>query len=279
MSTADTADIGREPELERERDAADRRHSDWIDSDREPEAIERELDATRADLRATLTALERRLSFDRLVELTVGRIREHGGQFAGNLGHAATQSPVPLLLTSVGLGWMMLESRRTHSAHAVEPSSMQRMGDKMHGMGDKMHAAMDSSRDTVARARDSLTGAAESVREGASNAASATRERVEHARQSFDELLEEQPLLLGAIGLAAGALIGALLPASETEDRWLGDARDKALQGAARATRERASEHEGDQSHASTDDDEYSGRGAGRSSDNGASTQPPSRPH
>src|SRR5688572_31739319 len=79
--------------------------------DREPRAIERDIDATRADMRATLEALERRFSFDRLVDLTVGRIRERGGEFAGNLTDAATQNPVPLLLVSVGVAWLMLTSR------------------------------------------------------------------------------------------------------------------------------------------------------------------------
>src|SRR6187455_1677062 len=81
------------------------------DPDREPHAIERDIDATRADMRATLEALERRFSFDRLVDLTVGRVRERGGEFAGNLTDAATRNPVPLLLTAVGVGWMMLASR------------------------------------------------------------------------------------------------------------------------------------------------------------------------
>src|SRR5262245_5525373 len=79
--------------------------------DREPRIIEREIDATRADMRVTLEALERRFSFDRLVDMTVGRIRARGGEFAGNLTEAATQNPMPLLLTSIGLGWMMLASR------------------------------------------------------------------------------------------------------------------------------------------------------------------------
>src|SRR5687767_2709939 len=79
--------------------------------DREPRVIEREIDATRADMRATLEALERRFSLDRLLELTVGRIRDRGGEFAGNLTDAATQNPVPLLLVSIGVGWLMLTSR------------------------------------------------------------------------------------------------------------------------------------------------------------------------
>jgi hypothetical protein len=42
-------------------------------------------------------------------------------------------------------------------------------------------------------------------------------------------MLEEQPLLLGALGIAAGALLGAALPPSEQEDRSFGRLRDETL--------------------------------------------------
>jgi hypothetical protein len=93
------------------------------DDDREPQAIERDIDATRADMRATLEALERRFSFERLIDMTVGRIRERGGEFAGNLTDAATQNPMPLLLTSIGLGWMMLASRRGSRGNSAYSNS------------------------------------------------------------------------------------------------------------------------------------------------------------
>jgi hypothetical protein len=41
--------------------------------------------------------------------------------------------------------------------------------------------------------------------------------------------LEEQPLILGALGIALGAAIGAALPTTEQENRLLGPARDQAM--------------------------------------------------
>ena len=43
----------------------------------------------------------------------------------------------------------------------------------------------------------------------------------------FFDTLHEQPLVLGALGLAAGAAIGAALPTTDKEDEWLGDSRDR----------------------------------------------------
>ena len=60
------------------------------------------------------------------------------------------------------------------------------------------------------------------------------------ARHGILRTFEEQPLVLGAIGLAIGAALGAALPPSETEDRLMGEARDDALRRAAKVGREQA---------------------------------------
>jgi hypothetical protein len=230
MSTSET-DVNRNLEPER------RTYAEEVE--REPYAIERDIDATRADMRATLEALERRFSFDRLLDLTVGRIRERGGEFAGNLTNAATENPLPLLLTSIGLGWMMLASRggpRERSfAHDSTLGARQRMADA----ADTVRGAADSVRGAADRVRGAAEATSETVRASASRVATTTREHVEDARVRMERMLDEQPLLLGALGLAAGAIVGALLPASEQENRLLGEARASAVANVAKAARAR----------------------------------------
>ena len=48
-----------------------------------------------------------------------------------------------------------------------------------------------------------------------------------HVHRGFLETLEEQPLVLGAIGVAVGAALGAALPATEREDELMGETRDQ----------------------------------------------------
>jgi hypothetical protein len=60
------------------------------------------------------------------------------------------------------------------------------------------------------------------------------------ARQGVLRTLDEQPLVLGAIGLAIGAAVGAALPPTEAEDRLMGDVRDEALRRATKAGRAQA---------------------------------------
>jgi hypothetical protein len=53
--------------------------------------------------------------------------------------------------------------------------------------------------------------------------------QAQRVREGFNNLLTEQPLVVGALGIAVGALIGAALPSTEQEDRLLGPVRDKTL--------------------------------------------------
>jgi ElaB/YqjD/DUF883 family membrane-anchored ribosome-binding protein len=238
-------------------------------ADREPQVIEREIDATRADMRATLEALERRFSVDRLMDLTLGRVRERGGEFAGNLTEAAAQNPVPLLLVSIGVGWLMLANRSgNRQPYAGSQSTSGTYGDgtgsgrasaavdKARGAVDKARGAVDSTRETFKHAADSsreaLRSATQSSRQtlehtretightadSLRSAASTARERAQYARDRVDRMLHEQPLMLGALGIAAGAIIGALVPMTEQEDRYLGEARNKAAKNVAERSRD-----------------------------------------
>ena len=76
-----------------------------------------------------------------------------------------------------------------------------------------------------ARHRVSETG--EQLWHGARDASDRASYYGRRVRRGFFDTLHEQPLVLGALGLAAGAAIGAALPATEKEDEWLGDSRDR----------------------------------------------------
>jgi hypothetical protein len=244
-----------------------------MDDDREPQAIERDIDHTRADMRATLEALERRFSMERLIDMTVGRIRERGGEFATNLTEQAAQNPMPVLLTSIGLAWMMLGSgRRDVVSYGDEQASVAGAGGRVRDAAERMRGAAGSTRETLQHAaqssRDTMQHAADSSREALRSATQSSREtfehaaeslrtradalrgsatrvsettraHVDHARARMDRMLEDQPLMLGVFGLAAGAIIGALLPTTEHENRLLGEVRDKAVKGVAREGRAR----------------------------------------
>ncbi len=237
------------------------------DARKDPDVLQSEIDATRADLDRTLDALQARLSPGQLLDQALGLVREHGGEMARNLGTSVKQNPVPMMLTGIGLVWLMASQRSSaeeieleveredddFSASAedvLETSSSPEEiveGSESEGLTEKAKGKMSAARERVAGAASSLSErmgharegtrermrrARRGTRQGMVRAREGTRHQVERAREGFTYMLHEQPLLLGALGIALGAAIGAALPSTRREDELLGETRDRALEKA-----------------------------------------------
>ena len=94
------------------------------------------------------------------------------------------------------------------------------IGRRTHDMRDR---AFDVGRSTAARA---------------SQAGQSVAEQAGRAQNAISELIREQPLIVGAIGLAIGAVIGASLPRSRREDELMGEASASLKATAAETARE-----------------------------------------
>jgi hypothetical protein len=53
------------------------------------------------------------------------------------------------------------------------------------------------------------------------------RHQAERMRSGYDSMVRDQPLVLGAIGLAVGAMVAAGLPRTREEDQLMGEASDR----------------------------------------------------
>jgi hypothetical protein len=241
------------------------------DAQKNPADLEHEIDVTRAELEDTLEQLEHRLNPNELFNQAMTRVRRHGGEFTQNLGDSVKQNPLPTLLTSIGIAWLMASNGHADGEAAREDrrggglrgaaGGLWRRG--MHGeAASSLRHGVEETRDALKRGKGRMSAAKdraasalhsgeESVREGIESSRSAlsrstaalrssthaaagsarhmgarARGRARQARAGAEHMLAEQPLLLGALGIAAGVLLGAALPASEQEDRSLGRLRD-----------------------------------------------------
>jgi ElaB/YqjD/DUF883 family membrane-anchored ribosome-binding protein len=221
------------------------------DAQKDPATLEREIDQTRADMDRTLGALERKLSPGQLLDEAMGFAREHGGELASNLGRSVKENPMPALLTAVGVVWMLASSNRPRASRAYangdrfeqrdfrsgelatsgsESSSWSETGerarssaqDAMSGIGQRAKAAADSVGEKLSSSRDTVRATIGRT----SDSALAQGQRM---REGFQNLFEEQPLVIGALGVALGAAIGAALPRTEQEDQLLGEMRDNTV--------------------------------------------------
>ena len=257
-----------------------------------PEEVERQLEEDRAQIDRTLEALQSRLSPGQLLDQAMTYMRSSGGEVGSTLVNSAKQNPFPLILTSVGLAWLMATTSSSQNGQAQR-------GDGQRGDG-RGHAAQKEAIERARAAGASVTRAAEETEEAfqsrvaeAKARALAMKREAEESTESFKQRVEEylhraeeavsdlgdrarhswdsgkhaaseqarsfranaddaqvrvrewytsEPLLAGAIGIAAGTVIAALVPATRQEKRLLGSYGDSMREQAADVA-SRAVEH------------------------------------
>ena len=99
---------------------------------------------------------------------------------------------------------------------------------------DAAYSAYGSATHMAADAYDATAGGARRAAGAMRRSASAVGSGAASSAGSMARFLKNEPLVLAGIGVALGAAIGAILPVSETENRYMGETSD--------AMKERASE-------------------------------------
>ena len=211
--------------------------------DKRPDEIEDEIARTRADMDVTLDAIQRKLSPGELVDQAMSYVKQNGGgEMMAGVGNLVRDNPIPVALIGAGLAWLLYSaSRPDHEideSHEVGPQA---------GLGQGAYGTAYASADDVdsrsnggaaARAADALGGAYGAVASRGRRLGDYARGGWEHTRDGYGSLAAERPLMLGAIGFAAGAALGLLIPATRSENEMLGDYRDQLFEQAQVAGRE-----------------------------------------
>jgi ElaB/YqjD/DUF883 family membrane-anchored ribosome-binding protein len=109
----------------------------------------------------------------------------------------------------------------------------QRISDRTSSIADRAH-------DVTQQTRNRMSDAAGSARARAGELGQRSQEQYYQAKDSISHLMDEQPLMVGALGLAIGTLLGALLPGTQREDELMGESRDRLLDSARDTVREKA---------------------------------------
>jgi hypothetical protein len=221
------------------------------DREKDSETLEREVNQTREEMNQTLDSLERKLTAGQLLDQCLKFFGKSGSEIGSSIGNCIKENPMPVVLTATGIAWMIFVSGKDRSARGYSGYAGGRIDYSDDGALANMGERFESG---VTAARSQLSSSKEAVKDGVSKTTDAVRESVnkttgavkgtvkrtsnaaqmqaERAREGFNSLLEEQPLILGALGIAFGAAIGAALPSTEQEDRLVGEMRDKAMEKA-----------------------------------------------
>jgi ElaB/YqjD/DUF883 family membrane-anchored ribosome-binding protein len=109
-----------------------------------------------------------------------------------------------------------------------------------HRVSEGASSMGERARETVEEYRQRMRSAAGGARSRVSGMGQRSQQQYYRARDSVSHMVDEQPLVLGALGVAIGAALGAALPSTRQENEWMGRTRDDLLEGARETFREQA---------------------------------------
>ena len=178
------------------------------------------------------------------------------GSFVDSVIAAARENPIAAALIGGGALWLLIgneklksaasfanttafpssdtaahrqrSSRSRHQATPAPPTVPDLDHEASFGLGETLHHASAAASDAVSRAADQMK---DRFDEGADYARDIVgqldeilpgNETFTRAQSSLGDLLERQPLVLGAIGLAVGAAVAGAFRASDLENEWVG---------------------------------------------------------
>lgn len=209
--------------------------ADRIDAEshKDPARLEREIDQQRADINHIVDALENKLSPGQLFDRVLHYGKGNGREVAQNIGNAVKANPMPALLTSIGLLWLYASrnepaptpgiGRSPYAANGSGSTDGQGMMDKASKLGEQVS---DTVSDTWNQAKSRVSDTASRMADTAQDARATLQQQKDRAVQGYNHLLRDNPLALGAIGIAVGALLATALPTTEPENRLMGQASD-----------------------------------------------------
>jgi ElaB/YqjD/DUF883 family membrane-anchored ribosome-binding protein len=168
-----------------------------------------------------------------------GRNHQSLSSLATSVSGLVREYPGPSLLIGAGLAWMLV-SREQRKAVPLPTRLRSRALQRKDHLQEVAGSAREGLLEAAQHAKESALHARESAAERVEGVRLSANERLEHARTSLHEhaehgrevyqsLLEENPMILGAVAVACGLAIGLLLPSTEKEDQLMGPTRDHLL--------------------------------------------------
>lgn len=118
--------------------------------------------------------------------------------------------------------------------------AMSRVSETGEGMKHKLSETSQGVKNRLSETGHRLSETGQGMKNKASDLGHRSQEQYYRAKTGFSHMLEEQPLIVGAIGLALGAAFGAALPRTQRENELMGHTRDDLMESAAQRVNEQA---------------------------------------
>jgi hypothetical protein len=202
------------------------------------EAIEirADIEETREEMGGTLQELGDRLEPGHLVQqakdnvrdATIGRVEETAKGVSDVVLETIRKNPIPAAMAGAGLAllWMNRSDGQDGYRSAGYRADRYRtgpgyLGNGGQGIGQRVGDVAGSVGDTVG---DAVGSAKASAEDAVGTVADGATEAVGEVGLRLDRFMQASPLAVGAIAVGAGVLAGTILPETQKEQEFLGDA-------------------------------------------------------
>lgn len=227
-------------------------------------AMENDAEQTRERIASTVDDLQARLNPRTMVSDAVSdaveSLQDRGKDIVDNAKTKVRDHPIAASAIALTAGALLLGRKRLgtkdYSFDAYEDVYGGDMNDGyeataeatdndrpgvLNRVRDRASDAKSSVSDRAAAAREFTSEKLDAARERTSEYAGRARAKASDARRQAGEKFDASPLTGALVGVAAGALIGMLLPRTRKEDQLLGETRDR-LTDAAKAAAKAAAD-------------------------------------
>lgn len=213
---------------------------DTDESEIRTQEIREEIAQTRIDMSETIEAIEERLRPSNLVAQAGETVRNAATERVKDMANTAARvadrvmetsfaqtvraNPVPVAMIGIGTAWLLMKGRSDESRWRTREYTGSRAAD----------ACDSGTTDWGREATASVVGTTGYADYGSAPGGDAAPEfggdlrpydRDTRRTGNVERVLRDNPLLLGAAAALVGVAIGMCLPASETENRLMGESR------------------------------------------------------
>jgi hypothetical protein len=209
--------------------------------------IEADIAATRVEMSETIEAIQERLTPSNIVANAKDTMRhvatEKVRQMTDNsFMDTVRANPVPSAMIGLGAAWLFFKGRSSSDNgyrasrdwRGASGSNAAAYGEsnerRDYAVGTRGVAGYEGASATAAGYAESVGNMGRDLssrtREIAGDLGDTARQTTRRAQLKFNDVLRDSPLMLGVAAALIGAAVGMSVPATETENQLMGEARD-----------------------------------------------------
>lgn len=217
----------------------------------EPGELRDDIEETRAQMSQTVDAIQERLSPSYLKEEIKDAVRESTIEARDRVQEAVMQTsqqaregfmsmirenPLPAAAAGASLAWLLMSARRSSGRDGSNGWYGPSRYDRSRAESWRTSSPYEGGSTGSAGMTDRVQQMGSDMSERAQQMGADTQQQASELRDTatdqmyrvkgrFEQMLEDNPLALGAAALAAGALVGMVVPETRRENELMGEAR------------------------------------------------------